>query len=67
MSKTLEIAEDASASLPTANLPLAKRRYAGKKPGICFVMLYKSLIPLPTGPAELGLSAPSFISFMEIP
>jgi hypothetical protein len=67
MSNTLEIAADASASLPTESFPLDRSRYAGKKPGICLVMLYNNFSPFPTGPDGLGLSAPSNIYFIDKP
>jgi hypothetical protein len=37
---------------------LANSRYAGKKPGICLLMLYSNLIPFPIGPAGLEFSLP---------
>lgn len=52
--KTFVIASPASKSFPTASLPLANNKYAGKYPGICLLILSKSLIPFPIGPAALG-------------
>ncbi len=56
--KTFVIAKLASKSFPTASFPLANSRYAGKKPGICLLMLYSNLIPFPIGPAGLEFSLP---------
>jgi hypothetical protein len=61
------IDDDASDSLATANLPFANNKYAGKNPGICFVILYNNLSPLPTGPAGLGLYDPYNIYFIDTP
>lgn len=52
--KTLVTAILASRSFPVANFPLANKRYAGKNPGICLLILSSNFIPFPTGLAGFG-------------